>query len=137
MNYPQLKRRSMLQKIATMFGAATMGVVASGAAAEKESKFMHIVFFWLKNPDNKSERKTFETNLNALIGGVDLIRSKFVGTAAGTPREVVDNSYTYCMIISFDNKKDQDVYQSHELHLKFIKDTEHLWEKVQVYDSIS
>ncbi len=36
----------------------------------------------------------------------------------------------------FKNKEDQDIYQTHPIHLKFIEDCQHLWQKVVVYDAM-
>ena len=119
-----------------MLGFSSLSSQAGAAGLQKHGSFVHVVFFWLKNADNKKERKQFENNLNTFIKGIDYIRSTHVGTPAGTDRTVVDNSYTYCLIVSFDSKKDHDAYQEHGLHKKFIEDTAALWEKVQVYDSI-
>ena len=60
-----------------------------------------------------------------------------IGIPAQTPRDVVDNSYGYSLVCVFKNKEDQDIYQAHVAHKKFIKDTSMLWEKVVVYDSLT
>lgn len=36
----------------------------------------------------------------------------------------------------FDNQAGQDTYQLHPLHVKFVEENSHLWEKVVVYDSV-
>ena len=134
-----LRRRPFLQGLMALGGLLGLGPLTMQARAsgmQKHGKFVHVVFFWLKNADNKKERKQFENNLNAFIKGIDYIRSSHVGTPAGTDRPVVDNSYTYCLIVSFDSKKDHDAYQEDRLHKKFIDDTATLWDKVQVYDSL-
>ena len=35
-----------------------------------------------------------------------------------------------------DNLEEEEVYQSHPIHLKFIEDYSYLWSKVNVYDSV-
>jgi hypothetical protein len=65
------------------------------------------------------------------------IKTKHVGTPADTEREVIDNSYSYCLVVTFDSKKEHDIYQDHTLHKQFIENASDLWEKVLVYDSIS
>ena len=133
------KRRSFVQKLtflSSLFGLGSLSVKAGQTRLQKHGSFVHVVFFWLKNPDKKKDRRQFENNLNTFIKGIDYIRFKHVGTPAGTDRSVVDNSYTYCLIVSFDSKKDHDAYQEDGLHKKFIEDTAALWEKVQVYDSL-
>lgn len=134
-----LRRRPFLQRLTAfggLLGLSSLSVHAAATGLQKHGNFVHVVFFWLKNPDNKKERKQFENNLNTFIKGIDYIRSTHVGTPAGTDRSVVDNSYTYCLMVSFEDKKDHDAYQEDGLHKKFIDDTAALWERVQVYDSI-
>lgn len=140
MTIKKLNRRSFAQKLGAFAGFFGFGSLVSNQASASnmaQGKFLHIVFFWLHEPESQKAKKQFENNLRSFIGGVDIIRSRHVGPPAGTPREVVDNSYTYCMVLSFDSKEDHDVYQDHALHKKFIEDTAPLWKKVQVYDSLA
>jgi hypothetical protein len=58
-----------------------------------------------------------------------------VGEPAGTPREVVDNSYTVCLAATFASKEDQDIYQDHPIHQQYVEDNQDKWTRVQVYDS--
>ncbi|MDN5204341.1 Dabb family protein [Fulvivirgaceae bacterium BMA10] len=135
-----LKRRSFLQKASAVLGAMGISTLfTSNAKAEKpiDGKFVHVVFFWLKDPQNKEAKKTFESGLRSFIEGVDVIKSHHIGTPANTSRPVIDSSYSFCLIVTFDSKKEHDIYQEHSLHKKFIEDLSPLWEKVVVYDSIS
>ena len=74
--------------------------------------------------------------LRKFIDHVDMIKSQHIGTPAGTDRPVIDNSWTFSLILSFDSKKEQDKYQEHQLHKDFIANASSLWDKVLVYDSI-
>lgn len=98
--------------------------------------FVHVVYFWLKNPENDSDRTTFLQSANKYTGSIDVIQSKFMGKPAATDRDVIDSSYTFSLIVTFKNQQDQDVYQEHPAHLKFIEESAQLWEKVVVFDSI-
>lgn len=98
--------------------------------------FIHHVYFWLKNPVTPGVRSRFEKGLNNLVT-IDTIVDYNLGVPAGTNREVIDGSYTYSLLVSFKNRKDQDIYQTHPTHLKFIEDCSSLWERVVVYDSVS
>jgi hypothetical protein len=100
-----------------------------------EGKFLHVVFFWLKKEDDKT-KKAFLKELRKFIDHVDMIRSRHIGTPADTDRPVIDNTYTFSLILSFDSKKEHDEYQEHPLHKDFIANASALWEKVQVYDSV-
>ena len=97
--------------------------------------FVHHVFFWLKDPKDQEARKQFEDGLQGLIT-VPQIQSSHIGTPVESPREVVDDSFTYSFMAFFKSKEDQNIYQTHPIHLKFIEDCQHLWEKVVVYDAM-
>ncbi len=99
--------------------------------------FLHSVYFWLKNPDNEDDRKAFEEHLGMFIDSSQYVKSKFIGTVAPSEREVVDSSYTYALILTFETKEDQDKYQAEPVHLKFVEDAQHLWSKVVVYDAFN
>ncbi len=129
------KRRSFLKKL--LASSAVAGALPAFARPQKPipGRFAHVVFFWLKEPDNQKAIETFEKGTRDFLSKVDVIRTIHLGTPAGTPREVVDNSYSVCLIVTFDTKEDQDIYQAHEAHLKYIEDMNHMWTRVQVYDS--
>ena len=99
--------------------------------------FLHTVFFWLKSPDSEEDRKAFEEHLTTFINSSQYVKSKFIGTAAPSERKVVDSSYTYALVLTFSSKEDQDKYQAESVHLKFVEDAQHLWEKVVVYDAFN
>jgi len=132
-------RRTFLKKLAA--GTVAAGFLsftkkASAGEVQLKGALIHHVFFWLKEPDNKAHRKQFEKALEDLIK-VETIKVSHIGVPAETEeRGVVENSYTYSYMVMFDSLEDQNIYQKHPLHLKFIEENEHLWEKVVVYDSV-
>ncbi len=97
--------------------------------------FAHTVYFWLKNPDNAVDRAAFETSLKKFIDASEFIQTKHIGMPAKTNREVIDNTYTYSLLLTFKDKATQDKYQDEPNHKKFIAESSELWEKVLVYDS--
>ena len=100
-----------------------------------KNTFIHHVYFWLKNPESKEDLQKLIAGLEAL-STVSEIKLFHIGTPAATDREVIDNTYAVSWLNIFETAHDQDVYQTHPLHLKFIEDCSHLWSKVKVYDSI-
>ncbi len=101
----------------------------------QQGNFAHVVYFWLKNPDNQTDRLAFEESLTKFITNSIYIQTKFIGKPAATNRDVIDNSYTYSLMLTFENKSQQDKYQEEEGHKKFIEESSGLWSKVLVYDS--
>jgi len=98
--------------------------------------FVHHVYFWLKKPVPEETRIKFENALKELVT-IETIIGKHLGTPANTNRGVIDSTYSYSLLLTFKNREDQDIYQTHPTHLKFISECEDLWERVVVYDSIS
>ena len=114
-----------------------MGTTAKAGekASGEQGPFFHVVFFWLIN-DSKEVKSSFEKELRHFIEHVDEIRTSHIGTPAETDRDVIDNTWSYSLVLSFDSKKEHDIYQDHSLHKRFIENASSLWEKVLVYDSV-
>jgi hypothetical protein len=133
------KRRNFLTTSTALFGTMSLGLLPSFKSKAQDKmtgNFFHVVYFWLKEPNNETKRNQFLKSLNSFLDEVDVIKSRHVGSPAPTDRPVIDSSYTFSLILSFKNKSDQDFYQDHPSHKRFIAESEGLWERVQVYDSI-
>ena len=96
--------------------------------------FVHVVNFWLKKDLTDAERQQFVKGVKSL-GTIESLITFNVGTPAATDRPVIDSSYDFCELTIFDDEAGHDIYQVHPLHLKFIDECKHLWEKVLIYDS--
>lgn len=135
----KIKRRSFLETSAK--GIAGAGILGAASCAPEKvtglgKLFIHHVFFWLKEPVTPEVRVRFEAGLKALVK-VETIVDYHLGVPAGTSRDVVDGTYTYSLLVTFKDRADQDIYQTHPIHLKFIADCQDLWERVVVYDSVN
>jgi hypothetical protein len=84
-----------------------MNNIESTPASMKNSApgFLHTVFFWLKNPAYSTERQRFETSLKKFIDSSRFIKTRHIGVPAKTDRSVIDQSYTYCLSLTFYNRK--------------------------------
>lgn len=135
----QYNRRDFIGNTVKGVAAAGLMTAASCAGSEKEElgiSFVHHVFFWLKQPVTEEARDKFEKALKVLVT-VETIVDFHLGVPAPTGRDVIDNTYSYSLLTTFRNKADQDIYQTHPTHLKFIEDCQDLWERVVVYDTVS
>ena len=101
-----------------------------------DSNFVHTVYFWLHNPDNQEDCKAFEDSLSKFLEHSQYAKTKFIGKAPRSSRDVVDGSFTYSLVVTFESAEAQQAYQDEKPHKLFIKESEHLWKKVIVYDSI-
>jgi len=104
---------------------------------EFDANFSHTVFFWLKDPDNQVDRAAFETSLRKFLDNSAYAKTQFIGKPPRASRDVVDGSFTYSLIVSFDSVESQQAYQDEAPHKVFIAESENLWFKVIVYDSTS
>ena len=62
-------------------------------------------------------------------------KTKFIGKPPRASRDVVDGSFTYSLIVTFESAEAQQKYQEEPPHKRFVEESEALWEKVIVYDS--
>ena len=135
-----MKILTFLLLISISFGAIAAPILPANIPSSSLSNlengaFKHVVLFWLKHPDSQEDRDKFVASLENFVNNSKYIQSMHLGTPASTDRTVIDKSYTYIMILTFDSKEEQDKYQDEAVHKQFIAESENLWEKVVVYDS--
>ncbi len=99
--------------------------------------FVHTVYFWLKDPESIQDRAAIEVSLKKFMQNSKYAKTKFVGTPPKATRDVVDDSFTYALVLTFSSAEEQENYQNEEAHLIFIEESQDLWDKVLVYDSMS
>ena len=97
--------------------------------------FVHSVYFWLKPDLSKSDVERFEAALRLMIDESDHALTGHIGKPAGTDREVVDNTYDYSLIVTFEDAAGHQAYQDEEPHDRFRVVASELAERVQIYDS--
>ncbi|WP_187262204.1 Dabb family protein [Pontibacter beigongshangensis] len=133
----KLTRRTFLGSSAFLSVAGVFGFMPalSKSRQKKKNMFVHHVYFWLKNPDSAADKAKLIEGLNTLKA-IKQIKLAHIGVPASTNREVIERGYAVSWLLFFDNQQQQDVYQEHPVHLKFVENYAHLWEKVIVYDSV-
>ena len=100
-----------------------------------ENIFIHHVFFWLKE-NSEANRSELIEGLKKL-SSAQTIRQFHIGIPANTNRDVIENTYSVSWMLFFDNDADQESYQVDPIHLNFVKECSHLWNKVTVFDSVN
>ena len=132
------ERRSFIKKVAAGALTASILPIAKDAVAGEVKLTgipIHHVFFWLKNPENNSDKQQLVKALNELTK-IETVKMSHIGYPASTEkRDVVDHSYSASLLLIFDDQKGQDTYQIHPIHQKFVEENSHLWDKVVVYDT--
>lgn len=95
----------------------------------------HHVLFWLKTDTTTEQKSAFRKGLESLEN-IETVKSFHVGTPAAIERAVVDTTYTFSLILFFDDMAGHDVYQVHDLHQSFLDEFRILFDKVVIYDAV-
>ena len=135
-------RREFLEKSTAALVAGTVMTTFTSSETEAHNKektslsFIHHVFFWLKNPKNKQDHDKLLAGLKGL-GKIKEIKMAHIGLPSinDFDKSVTDASYSFSVLLVFNNKADEEKYLVNPLHKKFIDDHKDLWSKVVVYDS--
>lgn len=136
----KLSRRNFLTKT----GLAAIGITALGAALPLSSKanptagkqsLMHLVLYYLKNPDKPEEKQQLIDGLKELVT-VKQIKSSHVGVPMDFKAEDPLKNYHVSLLMVFEDKGDIDIYHKDPIHQKFVKECGGLWAKTVKYDSL-
>jgi hypothetical protein len=99
--------------------------------------FVHSVYFWLKPDLTEQQIEEFESALRLMIEDSQYALTGHIGKPAGTPRKVVDNTYDFNLIVTFDDAASHDSYQTEAPHDRFREISSQYTERVQIYDSMA
>ncbi len=95
---------------------------------------VHSVYFWLRDGLSCGELEEFRAGLESLAA-IPGVAALHIGAPAPTPpRPVVIADYTLGITALMDGMETHDAYQTHPLHLAFLKQFSPMWTRVQVYD---
>ncbi|WP_080238706.1 Dabb family protein [Spirosoma rigui] len=122
-------KTSIAAGLSTALPASQLSAPAAG------DMFVHHVYFYLKNKGSEADKAKLLEGLNKLAK-VPTIKFVHIGSPATTDRSVIEKGYAVSWLCFFNNLEDEEIYQKHPIHLKFVEDYSALWEKVIVYDSV-
>jgi len=96
--------------------------------------FSHVVIFWT-DPAQPNAADELIAGANQYLKPIPGVLHYHVGKMVGSHRPVVDQTYQVALNLVFPDKKAQDDYQLHPLHVKFVEKVfERVCKKVVVYD---
>jgi hypothetical protein len=98
--------------------------------------FVHSVYFWLRDDLSPAGKAKFVDGIRSLTT-IDVVQLGFIGTPAGTDREIIDTTYSYALVLSFADAAAQDAYQVHPVHDAFRENCGGSWKKIVIYDAVS
>jgi hypothetical protein len=96
--------------------------------------FSHVVIFWT-DPKKPNAAADLIAGAEKYLKPIPGVLSYHIGRMVPSPRPVVDQSYQVALNLVFTDKKAQDDYQVHPLHVEFVeKSFKPNCAKVVVYD---
>ncbi len=96
--------------------------------------FSHVVIFWTK-PEKPNAAEDLIAGMNQFLRPIPGVLHFHVGRMASSHRPVVDQTYQVALNLVFPDKKTQDDYQVHPLHVEFVeKAFKPNCQRVVVYD---
>ena len=120
---------------------STSAATTSTAAVTQQDELssgliVHNVYFWLKEGITAEEEKDFMNFFEELKKVPGPKALKFGKPAPTTARDVVDNSFSYYLLVTFNTMDDINTYEHHPIHLGAVDKFSKYWTKVQVKDAI-
>lgn len=131
-----MERRKFI--LASLTAVSTTGLLSCADTSKAESKsgtIIHSVYFWLKEGITAEEEADFLNFFETLRKVPDIQTLEYGKPAATHPRPVVDNSFSYNLIVTFANMEAINVYENHPIHLAAIDKYQKYWTKVEVRDT--
>lgn len=95
---------------------------------------VHHVLFWLKPETTAAEKEAFREGLQSLEH-ISVVKTFHVGIPTTIDRPVVDRSYTFSLLIFFEDLAAHDAYQVDPVHKAFLERFRVYFEKVVIYDA--
>jgi hypothetical protein len=96
--------------------------------------FSHVVIFWT-DPANPNAADELIAGAHQYLAPIPGVLNFHVGKMVGSHRPVVDQSYQVALNLVFPDKKAQDDYQVHPMHIDFVEKVfKKVAKKVLVYD---
>jgi stress responsive alpha/beta barrel protein len=115
-----------------VFNASTES--AANNQHKPNTMFSHVVIFWT-DPANPKAADELLAGMNKYLRPITGVLQFHAGRMAPSHRPVVEQSYQVALNLVFADKKAQDDYQAHPLHVEFVeKVLKPLVKKVTVYD---
>ncbi len=96
--------------------------------------FSHVVIFWT-DPNNPKAADELIAGANKFLKPIPGVLHYHIGKMATSHRPVVDQTYQVALNLVFPDKKSQDDYQVHPMHVEFVEGVfKKTCKKVVVYD---
>ncbi|HLT86457.1 MAG TPA: Dabb family protein [Sphingobacterium sp.] len=139
-----MERRNFLKSVTaagltgTLLTSCTSSVEEGTKSANTiaNGTILHSVYFWLKDDITEEEEQDFLNFFEELrkVPGVQTLQ--YGKPAPTNPRPVVDNSFQYNLVVTFQNMDDINTYETHPAHISAAEQYSKYWTNVEVRDVV-
>lgn len=103
-------------------------------AFANDTSITHVVMVWLKPTLTKSEVKHIISQTQPLAN-IQWVKKMKIGKPINSHRKIVDDSFSFGIIMEFENKMDMNQYLTHKSHIDYVNNLlKPALSKVVVYD---
>lgn len=103
---------------------------------KKKKVYFHYLLFWLRKDLSEAEVKEFENFFEGLKKLPYQKNLRYGKPADSSPRNVLDNTFTYNASMEFDTLEELEAYGQLPEHLALVKKYKPLFEKMLVHDTV-
>ena len=129
-----MKRLRKISTLAICVHIFILCGICSQALAENETKFVHIVMIWLKEPGNQ-KHITEVIKATKSLNEIQVVNELRVGQSISSDRPIVDDSFDVALYMIFNSEDDLERYLVHPMHMNVVENIlRPLANKVLVYD---
>ena len=123
-----MKRLSIVLALLLMMGCTNVH-------HSESTRYVHVVFMWLKNPGNEADRQAIIDRARSFVGKIPGLVSVAAGPVKPSTRPVVDSTYDVGLMMIFEDEKSLDSYGPHPVHQQAVKEViTPLVDHYKVYD---
>jgi len=103
---------------------------------KKKKVYFHYLLFWLRKDLSEAEVKEFENFFEGLKKLPYQKNLRYGKPADSSPRNVLDNTFTYNASMEFDTLEELEAYGQLAEHLALVKKYKPFFEKMLVHDTV-
>ena len=137
-----MKKAKLLRK--TLLAATVLLVSGSLFASNIKPKdpvapkpvYLHYLMFWLDSKLSNEQVKDFQNFFEGLKKLPYQKNLRYGVPANSTPRAVLDNSFTYNVVMEFDSLEDLEAYGKLPEHIALVQKYKPFFVKMMVHDSV-
>ncbi len=122
--------------LGTLQGCQTVTDMTDKPLILKDGLIFHSVYFWLQEGLSLEEEQDFLKFFDVLKGIPEVEQLRIGKPAPTNPREVVDNSFSYHLIVTFKSMDDINIYETHPDHTAAVQRYKKYWTRVEVRDTV-